>query len=191
MLNITTFTFFLASLFSTVYAQNKKIDTTAMYGDVGYHVTCNNKKEDDNGVTISPKGFKNTVRDAAFPIRGRLTKIIVDDFNDDGFPDLLLCIYNWQNHEKGSIYGISSKENASMLPVSFPDIYSDPKNREGYKGQDEFTVTVGSLLRSFPIFKPTDTDKPTGGIRVMQYKIVHSTEHSDALVFKLLRSYEK
>jgi hypothetical protein len=193
MRNLTIVSFVLVATLSTanVVAQTKKIDTTASFGDVSYHVTCNNKKEEDNMVSVSPKGFKNTVRDVTLPIRGRLTSIIVDDLNDDGFPDLLLVYFTGANHEIGNVYGISSVDNASLMPVSFPDLYNDPKLRVGYKGHDEFTIVAGSLLRSFPIFKDTDTTTATGGTRVIQYKIIPMPERPDARTFKLLRSYEK
>ena len=186
----TILSFTLASLFMSVgaNAQAPKIDTTAFFGNAGYRVTCSNKKEEANEVTISPKKFKSTIRDVSFNIKGRLTKILVDDLNDDGYPDLLLCIYTGAKYEKGTVVGIYSSE-AAIMPASFPDIYDDPKLREGYKGHDEFTIVVGSLLRSFPIYKPGDTDTATGGTKVVQYKIMPDAQQR--MVFKVLRSYIK
>jgi len=184
-------TFTLASLLfilSGVKAQGQKIDTTAFFGNAGYRVTCSNKKEDANEVTISPKKFKTSVRDVSFNVKGRLTKILVDDFNDDGYPDLLLCIYKGAKYEKGTVVGIYSTD-AAIMPAGFPDIYDDPKIREGYRGYDEFTVMVGSLMRSFPIYKPADTDTATGGTRVIQYKII--PDEQKRMTFKVLRSYLK
>lgn len=171
-----------------VKAQLQKIDTTAFFGNSGYRVTCSNKKEDANQISVSPKKFKNTVRDVSFMVKGKLAKILVDDLNDDGFPDLLLCTYTGAKFEKGTIMGIYSSETA-IMPVAFPDIYDDPKLREGYKGQDEFTIMIGSLLRSFPIYKPTDKDTATGGTRVIQYKIIPNAEKR--MAFKVLRTYLK
>lgn len=186
----TILTFTLVSLFISmgVKAQQHKIDTTAYFGVAGYRVTCNNKNEDATQVSISPKKFKKNIRDVSFMVKGRLTKILVDDLNDDGHPDLLLCIYTGAKFEKGTIMGIYSNEEA-IMPVAFPDIYDDPKLRIGYRGYDEFTIMVGSLLRSFPLFKPTDTDTATGGTRVIQYKIIPDPEKR--MVFKVLRTYLK
>ncbi|MBC7510642.1 MAG: hypothetical protein H7320_18135 [Ferruginibacter sp.] len=186
----TILTFALANLciIMTLDAQVQKIDTTAFFGVAGYRVTCSNKKEDVNQVSISPKKFKTTIRDVSFMVKGRLTKILVDDLNDDGFPDLLLCLYTGTKNEKGSIVGIYSNETA-IMPVAFPDIFDDAKLREGYKGFDEFTIMMGSLLRSFPIYKATDTDTATGGTRVIQYKIVPNAEKR--MIFKVLRTYMK
>jgi len=182
--------FLFAGLFATanVDAQVRKIDTSGYQGNIGYRVWCNNKNAGENDVSVSPKGFDKEVRDLSFPVRGRLRKILVEDVNEDGYPDLLLCIYGGANGEMGTIAGISSSGNASLVPVRFPDIYSDSKLSEGYKGHDEFSILVGSLMQSFPVYKPGDTDTPTGGTRVVQYKI---TKADNGLAFKVLRSYNK
>ena len=191
MRNITILSFLLVGMFVTanIHAQVRKIDTTAILNDIGYRVSCSNKNESENQVTVSPKGFKEEVRDISFAIKGRLHKILVDDLNDDGYPDLLLCIYGGANGDIGNITCIASNGNTSLVPVHFPDIYSDPKLREGYKGHDEFTIMIGTLLQSFPIYKPGDTDTPTDSIRVIQYKIMNG--ENGGLTFKVLRSYEK
>jgi len=191
MRTIIIFCFLFALLFATssVYAQVRKIDTTASFGNAGYRVTCNNKNEGDNQVSISPKGFGKEVGDLSFSIKGRLRKILIDDLNADGYPDLILCIYGGANGQMGNIAGIASSGNSSLLPVHFPDIYSNPKLSEGYKGYDEFSVMVGTLLQSFPVYKQGDTDTPGGGTRVVQYKIMNG--ENGGLKFSVLRSYEK
>jgi hypothetical protein len=188
--NITALSFLFAGLFATVSAraQVRKIDTTASFGGIGYRVSCNNKNAGENDVTISPKGFGKDVGDMSFIAKGQLHKILVDDLNEDGFPDLVLCIYNGPNGETGNITAIASSGNNSLVPVSFPDIYTDQKLSEGYKGHDEFTVLVGTLLQSFPFYKPGDTDTPTGGTKVIQYKMVKA---ENGYTFKVLRSYFK
>jgi hypothetical protein len=90
-----------AALFASagVRAQDKKIDTTAIQGAEGYRVVCNNKSASANQISISPKGFGKDVRDLSFTVKGTLRKILVDDFNGDGYPDLVLCIYSGMNGE--------------------------------------------------------------------------------------------
>jgi hypothetical protein len=190
MRNVIILFFAFAALFArgSVHAQVKKIDTTASFGGIGYRVQCNNKSSDDNLVAITPKGFGKDVRDISFSIRGKLHKILVDDLNEDGFPDLLLCVYNGPNGELGNIVSVASGGTNSLIPVKFPDIYSDPKLSEGYKGHDQFTVLVGTLLQSFPVYKTGDTDTPTGGTKVIQYKMMKA---ENGYTFKVLRSYIK
>jgi hypothetical protein len=190
MSNTSKLFFLFAALFaaSGIFAQARKIDTSASFAGIGYRVSCNNKNADDNDVTVSPKGFGKDVRDLSFSIRGQLRKILVDDLNEDGFPDLILCIYNGPNNELGNIMAIASSGNNSLLPAKFPDIYTDQKSSEGYKGHDEFSVLVGTLLQTFPFYKPGDTDTPTGGTKVIQYKMMKT---GDSYTFKVLRSYMK
>ncbi|HEY6976878.1 MAG TPA: hypothetical protein VH396_11360 [Chitinophagaceae bacterium] len=191
MHNIIILSFLLTGLFATVnvQAQARKIDTTASFGNASYRVKCTNKNESENEVLISPKGFKEEVRDVSITIRGQLRKILVDDLNDDGYPDLLLCVYGGANGEIGNIIGIASSGNTSLTSVQFPDIYRDPKLRQGYEGHDEFTILVGTLQQSFPIYKSGDAGTPIDSTRVIQYKIVNG--NNGGQTFKVLRSYEK
>lgn len=191
MYKVTLVSILFAGLFATVniQAQVKKIDTTATQGTTGFRVICNNKDESENTVSISPKGFGKEVRDLSFAVKGKLRKILVDDLNGDGYPDLILCIYSGANGAMGNIVCVASSGNNTLMPVRFPDIYAAPKLREGYKGHDEFTVMIGSLMQSFPIYKPDDTDTPTGGTRVIQYSITRGENGNST--FTVLRSYEK
>ena len=108
--------------------------------------------------------------------------------NDDGRPDLILCVYNGDSGEIGSIVAISYTADKNFDPIYFPDIYLDSKIREGYKGHDEFSDLTGTLLRKFPIYLPGDAaDKPTGGMRVIQYKVMTD---NGRLSFKVLRWYD-
>lgn len=169
-------------------AQTKKFDTTVKMGDQGYHVICNNKNADKNEVTLTPVNLKFEGTNPSFQVYGKVTKAFTDDFNDDGLPDLVICVYSGDNGEIGTVIGISYNADKRFEPIYFPDIYLDAKNKEGYKGHDVFSDLTGTLLRKFPIYLPGDTpDKPTGGVRAVQYKAVKENGH---LSFKILRSYD-
>jgi len=170
-----------------MYAQVRKIDTTAKMGDSGFRVTCKNKNDNLNTVNVSFVGVKNAQRDVDLSAPGRVTKVIADDLNNDGLPDLVMCVYGGLNGETGTIIGIAGAAEGTMVPVFFPDIYLDPKNREGYKGHDEFTVIGGTLLRKFPLYLPADTTgMPTGGKRTIQYNVTSEQGH---LKFTIARSF--
>jgi len=167
----------------------RKLDTTIQIGKVGYRISCNNKKPDENTITIAPVGFENTATTATFTFKGRVTGAEIDDFNNDGYPDMVAYAYTGISGEIGSIIGISSSENKGFMPIMFPDIYNDPKLRVGYKGHDTFRLVEGTLMRSFPIYNPSDAaDNPTGGKRVVQYNVVTSPNGRPS--FNVLRSYE-
>lgn len=173
----------------SVQAQARKIDTIASIGSISYRVMCNNKYENENQVSVTPKGLGKDVNDFSLTIKGRLRKILVDDVNADGYPDLILCVYGGANGDMGSIAAITTNGNNAIQPAYFPDIYSNPKISQGYKGHEDFTIMVGTLTQSFPIYLPGDTDTPTGGTRVVQYNIEKGEK--GILNFKVLRSYEK
>jgi hypothetical protein len=181
----------LAALFAPagVTAQDKKIDTIASQGAQGYRVVCFNKSASANDISISPKGFGKDVRDISFTVKGTLRKILVDDFNGDGYPDVALCVYSGMNGELGTIAGVVSAGKNSLVPASFPDIYSNAALREGYQGHDAFSSLMGTLMQSFPIYKPGDTDTATGGTRVIQYNL--GKAENGGLTFQVLRSFEK
>lgn len=158
-------------------------------GKAGYKVLCNNKSEIKNSVSITPVGFQNAARDVMFEIKGRILKAEVDDLNNDVFPDLVLYVFEQGEKGKGSVVGISSINNESFAPISFPDIVNDPKLRSGYSGFDTYLLMEGTLMRRFPVYTIDSTgEKPTGMMRQIQYKV--QKDEREGLKFKPVRSYE-
>ncbi len=185
------FIVFLLIIGYSATAQFKRFDTTMKYTTAGYRVFANNKSAEKNNVTVSLIGFSNAAqRDASFEVKGILKGAAVDDFNNDGFPDLVMHIYKGKAAEMGSIIGIASNNNESIKPIYFPDILDDVKLRDGYKGNDKFILIEGTLMRSFPVFDVADTSaaKPLGIVRHIQYRVI--TAENDMLKFKVLRTYE-
>ncbi len=170
-------------------AQFKRVDSTVKIGKVGYHVQCGNKSTDKNELSVKPVGFENTARTMDFYVKGRVAGIAIEDLNNDGFPDLLVYLYNGENGVFGTVYVFMSEENKSCAPVALPDVMLDGKLKDGYKGHDEFSLLEGTLIQKFPLFKPgDDKDKPTGGNRVVQYHVVPG--EGGGYKFKILRFYD-
>jgi len=188
-MNFKSIAIYMAIFFIAInaQAQTKKFDTTVKFGDKGYRVVCNNKDPDKNDVNISPINLKVNSQNPTFTIHGKVTKAMTDDFNDDGRPDLALCVFSGVDMNQGSIVAISYTADNSFEAIYFPEIFLDAKIREGYKGHDEFSVLTGTLLRKFPIYLSTDTGKPTGGTRTVQYKAMQDNGH---LTFKVLRWFD-
>ncbi|MDE3252660.1 MAG: hypothetical protein KGO92_07615 [Bacteroidota bacterium] len=176
-------------------AQKKypRFDTSIKVGKVGYRVSCNNKNPERNIANISPIGFDKSIRDFSFEIKGRIHKAEVDDLNRDGYPDLVFYIFNNDSIPKGNVVAISSEKNENVAPILFPDIYDDPKLRIGYKGDDEFFLLEGSLMRRFPVFPVEGSDtsatkEPGTLMRQIQYTVVPGERGSST--FRILRSFE-
>ena len=182
------FLFFVFS-FINVHAQFNRVDTTLKIGKVGYHVKCANKTSDKNALSVKPEGFDNTAREMDFFIKGRIAKVEIDDLNNDGYPDLIVYLYLGDEGVIGMVYAFMSVENKSITAAVLPDVQLDGKVKDGYKGHDQFSLLEGMLMQKFPIYKPgDDKDKPTGGMRVIQYKITGSGDAG--YKFKMLRFYE-
>jgi hypothetical protein len=188
--NSWLFVWFLVA--TTATAQYKRVDTTMKYTTAGYRVYTNNKSAEKNNITISLVGFSNSAqRDASFEIKGVVKGAAVDDFNNDGFPDLVIYVYAGKVAAMGSVIAIASEKNEGIRPIYFPDILDDAKLRVGYKGQDKFQLIEGTLLRSFPLYDTSDTTsvlKPLNIIRNIQYRV--TTGENGAFKFKPVRTYE-
>ena len=187
------FVAFVVFSFNNIYSQIRKIDTTIVIGKAGYKVSCNNKAADKNLLSIKPIGFEGGSREAQFYVRGKVIRAEVEDFNNDGFPDLI--IFTTGGDQIGDlvnvvyVYAIASAENKSFVPIYFPDILDDPKLRIGYKGHDEYSLMEGTLMRKFPVYNTGDsTNNPTGGKRIVRYKMIPS-EGGGGYKFKVLSTY--
>ena len=176
------------------HAQTKKFDTTVKMGDVGYKVICSNKKPDNNSVSITPIGFKDYSHDLNFPIVGLLKKAMIDDYNNDGYPDLFF--YSFDEKDRAQTYSLASVQNKSCAPMYLPDVYIDPKLREGYQGHDEFSSMGGFLIRKFPVYQTDSTTKNTSVVatRVIEYKAKSNSSASDSehpsYKFEVFKSYD-
>ncbi len=166
----------------------KRTDTTLKIGKVGYHVICSNKDAVRNELDIKPLGFDNEARETMVYIKGRVTTCEIDDLNGDGFPDMLIFTMSGPKGAYGDAYAIVSAGNKRFVPVGLPDVQLDAKYKEGYRGQDEFSLVEGTLMRKYPIYKAEDTDKPTGGKRVIQYQLSGNAE--TGFKFSPLQSFD-
>lgn len=166
-----------------------KIDSTLKNGKTGYRILCKNKSVDQNELSVKPIGFESGARDANFMIRGRVSKAVIDDLNNDGYPDLAVFIYSDSNAVYGTIFAFISEANKSMTICALPDVMLNGKISTGYKGHDQFSLLEGYLLQKFPVYKPgDDKDKPTGGFRSVLYQV--GKNEGGGFKFNLVRFYD-
>ncbi len=174
-----------------VQAQSKRFDTTMKVGKAGYRVTTRNNSPEKNLLTVEPLGFDANMREFSFEVKGRVARAEVDDLNRDNFPDLVIYLVSNDSIPKGNVVGISSEANTSVKPILFPDIIDDPKLRDGYKGNDQFMLMEGQLIRRFPLYSTDSTTQaitPTGKMRQVMYTIRPGERGS--LKFFVQRSYD-
>jgi hypothetical protein len=189
LLSVLSVLLFCISVSAQVPA--RKIDTSMKVGKVGYRIICKNSSPEKNIVSITPLGFDKEMREFSFEVKGRITRGEVDDINRDGFPDLVFYVFSNDSIPRGSVVGITSEKNETVVPVSFPDIFDDPKLRVGYKGNDQFFLMEGILVRRFPVYPVEGAPANAQGgnlIRQIQYNVVPGER--GGLRFKPGRSYD-
>jgi hypothetical protein len=184
--------FFSAVLVANAQAPARKIDTTMKFGKSGYRVTCTNKNADKNSLGVKLINFeKEAGGDFTLDIKGRLLKTEVDDVNRDGFPDLILYISPANDTmNKIQLVAIASEANTSLSPIVLPDIYDDPKLRNGYKGNDSFFLMEGNLIRRFPLVPGEGVPAAAANgnlIRQVQYTV---TREERGYKFRVVRTYD-
>ena len=171
-------------------AQLRRMDTTLTSGNTGYRVRCSNSKKDANEVNVKLIGFEKEARGMNIILNGQMDVAMIDDFNNDGYPDLLIVAYSGPNFQYGTAYAFASKENKSLLLFASKDIMLDGHLKPGYRGHDHFSLFEGSVIQKFPIYNQDDPDdKPTGGTRVIQYQMALSENGRG--YFKVLRTYDQ
>ena len=113
----------------------------------------------------------------AFPVinevvDGTVTGVRTDDLNSDGRPELFVFVTSAGSGSYGSVKAwTAGRKGRILLPIVMPELSG--KDAVGYMGHDRFELVETTLARSFPIYKPGDSNaKPTGGSRQVNYKLV-------------------
>jgi len=99
---------------------------------------------------------------------GNITDVFNSDMDTDGNPELLVQAKAKDTIDYTTIYAYEFNDKANKL--DFPKLTSTQK--KGYRGDDNFYMKDGKLIREFPIFDGnTSAAKPTGAKRVLQYNL--------------------
>ncbi len=99
---------------------------------------------------------------------GELAALWLVDLDRDGGREVLV----WLRSGGSGSYGRVDRyhlDSGSLVRDDLPA--PDPVLLEQYMGHDTFTVEDGVLLRSFPLYRPTDSNAaPTGGTRTLVFE---------------------
>lgn len=104
---------------------------------------------------------------------GDLDGAIIDVYNSDmdvdGNPEILIQAKSKDTTNYTSIYAFEFNDNNSKAnKLDFPRLTSS--QRKGYRGNDNFYIRDGKLMREFPIFSGTGKEaKPSGAKRQLEY----------------------
>jgi len=110
------------------------------------------------------KDFVTTTGD----LDGAIFDVFNSDMDADGSPELLIESKGKDTVNYSTIQAYEFKDKAQKL--DFPKLQSYQKR--GYRGNDNFFMKDGKLIREYPIYTSNDsTAKPTGQKRVLEYSL--------------------
>ena len=104
---------------------------------------------------------------------GDLDGSIVDVYNSDmdldGNPEILIQTKGKDTTNYTTVYAFEFS-NGKAEKLDFPRLTQS--QRKGYRGEDNFYIKDGKLMREFPIFNGSGKDaKPSGAKRQLQYSM--------------------
>ncbi|WP_259067979.1 PliI family lysozyme inhibitor of I-type lysozyme [Mucilaginibacter sp. X4EP1] len=102
---------------------------------------------------------------------GDLDGSIVDVYNSDmdldGNPEIIIQAKGKDTLNYTNMYAFEFS-NGKAQKLDFPRL--NQKQRQGYRGEDNFYIKDGALMREFPIYNGSGKDaKPSGQKRLLQY----------------------
>ncbi|WP_184542972.1 hypothetical protein [Mucilaginibacter sp. FT3.2] len=100
---------------------------------------------------------------------GKIIDVYNADMDLDGNPEILIETQSKDTISRANIYAYEfNNDNSKANKLDFPKLNNS--QRKGYRGDDNFYIRDGKLIREFPIYKGTGKDaKPTGAKRQLQY----------------------
>jgi len=126
-----------------------------------------------NNLLIVPTGLELDNSSLLEEIDGTVTGAEVADLNSDGSPEIYVYVSSAGSGSYGSLVAYSANRRKSLSPIYLPPIMENQIAKKGYMGHDEFAVVETTLVRRYPVYRQTDTNRnPTGGMRQIQYKLI-------------------
>jgi hypothetical protein len=99
---------------------------------------------------------------------GRIVDAFNTDMDADGNPEILIQAKSTDTTKHVNIYAFEFNNNTARK-IDFPRLKSSKAN---YRGQDNFYIQEGKLIREFPSYTGTGTNaKLTGGKYKLQYSL--------------------
>ncbi|MBL4677840.1 MAG: hypothetical protein JKY70_16800 [Mucilaginibacter sp.] len=100
---------------------------------------------------------------------GAITDVYNADMDNDGNPEILIQAKAKDTVSYARIYAFEFNGNDANK-LDFPKLSSS--QRKGYRGDDNFYIKEGKLIREFPIYSSNDSlAKPTGAKRQLEYSL--------------------
>lgn len=98
---------------------------------------------------------------------GTITDVFNTDMDVDGNPEILIQAKSKDSTVRSRIYAFEYKDNKAQK-LDFPKLNQSQK--KGYRGEDNFYIKGGVLMREFPVFEGNNAKaKVTADKRILEY----------------------
>ncbi len=120
-------------------------------------------------IYIRSEGFEHNLAEV-FHDRDPIKSVQVADLDENGFDEFYIITVSSGSGSYGNLIAFASNRDKSLSMIHFPEIQEGDELFAGYMGHDTFTTEDNKLIRSFPLYLPTDTNNnPGGGTRQLTY----------------------
>jgi hypothetical protein len=120
-------------------------------------------------IFIRSEGFDHNISEV-FDNRDPIHSVHVADLDENGFDEFYIITISTGSGSYGNLIAFASNRDKSLSMIHFPEIRQEDERFTGYMGHDAFSIEGNKLIRSFPVYLPTDTNNnPTGGTRQLAY----------------------
>ncbi|RAK69773.1 hypothetical protein [Hymenobacter edaphi] len=93
----------------------------------------------------------------------------VTNLNNDEYPELLVFVADAGSGSYGRLVGYEFLSRGRR-PLTLPTL--EGAAADGYLGHDSFRIDGRRIIRTFPIYRPTDPNStPSGGTRTVEYEM--------------------
>lgn len=121
-------------------------------------------------LTITPRGAKRSFQPITQTVDGRVVGAEVADLNSNSLPEIYVYVQSAGSGSYGELVAYTVINSDHLSPIYLQELSGAPA--KGYMGHDKFQIVEGCLVRTFPIYKASDSNaKPTGGERQICYKL--------------------
>lgn len=103
--------------------------------------------------------------------------VFVTDLDKNGFDEIYIITSSAGSGSYSKIHGLGSNYDKSATPIYVHEATDKQLQKggmfEGYMGHNKFMLKNGTIVNTFPIYKPNDTNSnPTGGKREISYSLI-------------------
>ena len=106
-------------------------------------------------------------------LNGVITDVYNTDMDVDGNPEILIQAKRKDTINYTTVYAFEFSEGKAQK-LDFPKLTAS--QRKGYRGEDNFYIEEGKLIREFPVFDGNGKDaKPSGEKRKLEYGLHDNT----------------